>query len=303
MRVRRTLMFVNGYQQEKLKQAIHSNVDCVVLELEDLCPPHMKEAARAGAVDALKNLDFCGKERIVRINDPRTELGKADLKAVLPARPDAIRLPKSDTVEYVLSVDRQIAQAEAVYGFTPGSIELILVIETPLGVKNLYELACCSPRVTGLTLGAGDITSAMGVERDLTPGSTQLLYVKQKLIMASKLAGIQAHDTTVVSPNPNDPHLEQFIREDTQNDKIMGFTGRSVSMFSHIDIINEIYAPTLQEYELAKRLISGYQEAVKNGDAGDVWIDGHFVDNPVLTMSQRLIEYYEQIQRKNLQDK
>ena len=36
MRVRRTLMFVNGYQRDKLEQAIASNVDCVVLELEDL---------------------------------------------------------------------------------------------------------------------------------------------------------------------------------------------------------------------------------------------------------------------------
>lgn len=298
MRVRRTLMFVNGYQRDKLEQAIASNVDCVVLELEDLCPPHMKEAARAGAVDALTNLDFRGKERIVRINDPRTPLGKADLAAILPARPDALRLPKCDTVEYVLDVDRQIAQAEEKYGFEPGSIELILVIENPLGVKNMYDLACCCPRVTGLNLGAGDMTSAMGVERDLTPGSTQLLYVKQKMIMASKLAGIQAHDTTVASPDPNDPALEEFVREDTKNDKIMGFTGRSVSMFSHIDIINAIYAPTREEYELAKKLIDGYQAAVDNGETGDVWIDGHFVDNPVLTMSQRLIDYYEQIKAK-----
>lgn len=298
MRVRRTLMFVNGYQRERLQQAIKSNVDCIVLELEDLCPPHMKEAARAGAVDALYNVDFCGKERIVRINDPRTDLGKADLEAVLPAHPDALRLPKCDTVDYVLGVDRQISLAEERFGFEPGSIEIIIVIETPLGVKNLYDLACCCPRVTGITLGAGDMTSAMGVERDLSLGSVQLLYVKQKLIMASKLAGIQAHDTTVASPDPNDKTLDEFIRKDTMNDKMMGFTGRSVSMFSHVDIINDIYAPKKDEYKLAKKLIEGYRQAVERGETGDVWIDGHFVDNPVLSMSANLISYYEQIQEK-----
>lgn len=299
MRVRRTLMFVNGYDTNKLMRAIESNVDCIVLELEDLCPPHMKEAARNGAVNALRNIDFKGKERIVRINDPRTLLGKLDLEAILPEHPDALRLPKCDTVDYISYVDREISLAEKKYGFEENSIEIIIVIENPLGVKNLYDLACCSPRVTGITLGAGDLTSSMGVERDLTPGSLQLLYVKQKLIMASKLAGIQAHDTTVSSQDPNDPNLEEFIIKDTMNDKIMGFTGRSVSMFNHIDIINNIYAPTDEEFNLSKKLISGYREAIERGETGDVWIDGHFVDKPVIEMAEQKIKLYEAIHSRS----
>lgn len=296
MRLRRTLLWVNGNQPERLKDALKTDADCIVLELEDLVPPTQKDAARAGAVYALKNVDFGTKEKIVRINHPDSEWGRKDMEDIFPLIPNAIRLPKCETVDYVLRIDEKLSAVERDKGLARNTIELILMLETPLGILNCYEMAVCSKRVTGMGIGAGDLTSAMGIDRSLNADSVQLLYAKQKMVMAAKAAGIQVFDTTVITP-PG-VSMDHFIEEDTRKDKEMGFTGRSVSMFPHIKIINEVYAPKKEEYELAKRLVNGYHEALEAGQKADIFVEGHFLDAPVVAKARQVIDFYELLERR-----
>lgn len=296
MKLRRTLLWVNGNNFDKLEKALASNADAICIELEDLVTAPEKDEARNGAVKMLSEVDFRGKERIVRINHPSSEWGKKDIEAIFPLIPDAIRLPKSETVEYVLDIDRRLAEAEEKAGVPRDTIDLILVIETPLGIINAYQLASCCKRITGIGLGAGDLTSAMGVDRSLNPNSDQLLYAKQKLIMDAKAANVQVFDTTVIS-NDDGASLSEFIAKDTLRDKEMGFTGRSVSMLSHIDVINSVYSPTQEEYELAVRMVKGYEEQMAKG-ISEVFIDGHFVDPPIRDKAQQVIDLMHAIQER-----
>lgn len=298
MKLRRTLLWVNGNDTKKLDAAIDSNTDAIVLELEDMCPATDKLAARAGAVDALKNRDFKGKERGVRINSLDSPWGREDLAAILPCVPDFIRLPKCETVEYVIGMDAILTQYELTHGIRKNTIELILMLETPLGIINGYQMASCCERVTGMGVGAGDLTSSMGVDRDVTVGSLQLLYAKQKMLMDAKAAGVQVFDTTVVCLPDQMEELNEFIRKDTENIKNMGFTGRSVSMMPQIDIINRVFAPTEEEVRLAHRLIDGYQEAMDRGESY-IFVEGRFVDPPIVEKAQKVIELANQIIRRH----
>lgn len=294
MKLRRTLLWVNGNDKEKLKAAIDSNVDAIVLELEDLCPATEKLEARAGAVDALKNWDFRGKERGIRINSLDSEWGREDLEAIIPCVPDFIRLPKCETVEYVIGLDAILTQYELTHGLKKNTIELILMLETPLGILNGYRMATCCERVTGMGVGAGDLTSSMGVDRDVTVGSLQLLYAKQKMVMDAKAAGVQVFDTTVICLPEQLEELNEFIRKDTENIKVMGFTGRSVSMMPQIDIINDVFAPTEEEVRLARHIIDGYREAMEQG-VSEIFIEGRFVDPPIVEKAEKVLSLAEQI--------
>lgn len=294
MKLRRTLLWVNGNDTDKLKAAIESNADVIVLELEDMCPASDKIAAREGAVEALKNWDFKGKERGIRINSLDSPWGRQDLEAILPCVPDFIRLPKCETVDYVIGVDAILTQYELTHGLSQNTIELILMLETPLGIINGYQMAVCSKRVTGMGLGAGDLTSAMGVDRDVTVGSIQLLYAKQKMLMDAKAAGIQVFDTTVVCQQDQMEELNDFISRDTRNIKNMGFTGRSVSMLPHVELINQVFSPTEEEVRLAHSLINGYQKAMEDG-ISEIFIEGHFVDPPIVEKAQQVISLADQI--------
>ena len=288
IKLRRSLVWANGNNFDKIKAVIESDADAVVLDLEDLCPAPEKDAARAGAVKVFTEWDFKGKERIVRPNPLDTELGQKDIEALLPSVPDAIRLPKCETPEYVLTLDNRLSEFERRNGLPQNRIEIILMLETPLGIINGYQMASCCERVTGMGIGAGDLTNAMGVPRDLTPGSLQLLYAKQKMVMDAKAARVQVFDTTVICQPDKMDAMNAFIEEDTKVIKMMGFTGRSVSMLPHIDIVNRVFAPTHEEETLARKIVRGYEEGLAAG-LSEVFVDGNFVDPPIVENAEKVV--------------
>ena len=297
MKVRRTLVFANGYDFDKIRAVIDSDADAITLELEDLCPEPRKDEARDGAVKVLREWDFKGTDKIVRINSPETERGRRDLEAILPAHPDAIRLPKCETVEYVKSVDKYLTDFEKANGLPINSIELILVIESPLGIINCYEMASCAKRITGVGLGAYDLCCEMGIDRDLTAGSVQLLYAKQKMVMDAKAAGVDVFDTTVVCVPGEADKMNDFIRADTEAIRMMGFTGRSISMLPHVEIVNKVFEPTPEQITHASNVVSGWNEAMARGEK-EVYIDGKFIDPPIVGRAQRTLDLYQAIEHK-----
>lgn len=284
MRLRRSLVWVSGYDLEKLKKAIDSNVDAIVLDLEDGVTVNQKPEARACAYKALKEWDFKGKERVVRVNGLDTEFFQADLEQVLPAIPDAIRLPKCESVEYVLEMDRHLTELEKKYQVPEGSIELILMIETAKGIMKCYEMASCCKRVTAMGVGMEDLTASMGVARNYELGSQDLLYARQKLVLEAKAAGVQALDSGVLFSG--DP---EYMIQDTLKDKRDGFEGRSLSDLSHADIINQCFSPSKEEAEWAKKVISAYKKAAEEGRS-DVEVDGKFIDPPVVAKAEKIKE-------------
>lgn len=298
-RLRRTLLWTKGHKPEEVALALASNADCIVFECEDMVIPPEKEAALQGAAKAMREMDFRKKEKIIRPNDITTERGKRDLEVILPCKPDALRLPKCEDVKLLLELDAYMTEFEKKNKWEKNSIELILTLETPRGIRLAYELASCCDRITGMGVGAGDLTSAMGVDRDLTPGSLQLLYAKQKMIMDGKEAGVQLFDTTVLCKDMNSDSLDEFIAKDTADNKKMGITGRSVSMLRHVDIINGVYAPTEAEVTLARKIIAGYEEGVKAG-ISEIFVDGHFVDAPVIRKQEEVIEMDRMIRERRI---
>ena len=191
-------------------------------------------------------------------------------------------------------MDAILTQYELTHGIPRNTIELILMIETPLGLRNVYEMATCSKRVTGVGFGAGDFTCALGIDRDLTVGSTQLLYAKQRLAIEANAAGVQAFDTTIVCRPDQMDNMNEFIRKDTYDIKQMGFSGRSVSMMPQISIINQVFSPTEEDVAAAHRIIDGYQAGLAQGQS-EIWVDGAFLDPPVINKAQEIIALADKI--------
>ena len=292
MRVRRSLLWVNGYDMEKLHKGIESEVDSIVLDLEDGVIPANKEEARRKTYDALKHVDFKGKERVVRVNALDTAEFEKDLKEVLPGIPDAIRLPKCETAEYVKKMDQILTELEKENGAPEGSIELILMIETALGVMNCYEMATCSGRVTAVGIGMEDLTSSMQVTRRYELHSTDLLYARQKVILECKAAGVQVIDSGVLFSGDS-----EFYYQDCLNDKQDGFEGRSVSDFEHVPLVNMAFSPSEKEIDWASRVIGSYEKA-KQEARSEVFVDGKYVDPPVVEKAELIMRRYEKIRRK-----
>lgn len=133
--------------------------DAIIFDLEDAVSPDEKDAARILVKYAVTNVERCRSEIIVRVNAADTPLFAQDLEAIVPQRPDYIMLPKTASRQTVCGCDAAIGEIERRCGMEPGTIGLIALIETALGVENAFEIATASPRVRALFLGAEDLSA------------------------------------------------------------------------------------------------------------------------------------------------
>ncbi len=292
MKLRRTLLWVNGNDEEKIARAIASDVDCIGCELEDGLPAPQKDEARVITARALSEYDFRGKERAVRINHLDTPEAKKDLEAILPAVPDAIRLPKCESEEYVLRLDKILGDFEQANGLPENRIEIILMIETAKGALECEKLANCCRRITAMGIGMEDMTASLGLKRYYELGTNDLLYVRQKVVLAACAAGIQPIDSCVLFLGGLD-----YITKDTENIKRDGFVGRSVYDIGQVDAINAVFTPDAEEVDWARRVLDGYEAGKRSGIA-EIRVDGMYIDPPVLAKADRILEMKRMIEAR-----
>lgn len=65
--------------------------------------------------------------------------GVNDLEAVVRGGADVVRLPKTDTAQDVLDIEKEILRIEKACGREPGSTGLLAAIESPLGITAQWK--------------------------------------------------------------------------------------------------------------------------------------------------------------------
>jgi citrate lyase subunit beta/citryl-CoA lyase len=279
-RIRRTMMFMPGNKPKMLNHGATYGANCLILDLEDAIAVNQKDAARNLVAFALRELDFpC--EIAIRPNHISTPFGWDDLKVVVPAKPDIIRLPKVESPEEIKQVSDFIDQVEAKEGFAHGTIKLMAAIETVKGMRQAYHIATASSRMVGLAIGGEDYITDLQTQR--TDHGMELFYGRCQLISAAREAGIQAIDTVYSNIN----NLEGF-REEVTRIRDLGFDGKSVVHPSQIEIVNEVFTPTDDQIRHSLKVVDAAKEAADKG-IGVITVNGKMIDGPLITRAERVI--------------
>lgn len=271
--LRRSCLYIGGGSPAKILEARFCDADCVVYDLEDSVAAADKDAARMLIYRAVRYHRPPGKYVLIRVNGLCSPELQEDLEAAVRARPDAIRLPKVETVEEVQDIDRRITAIEETAGIPKGSIELWCNIESALGVANAREIAAASPRITALALGAEDYTASMGARR--SKSGWEIFYARMRVLEACRLAGISAQD--VVFSDIDD--LEG-LQKDVENACGLGFDGKTVIHPRQIEIVNQAFTPTPKEIRQAQRVLEALERGARE-HTGVVVLDGSMVDKPM----------------------
>jgi citrate lyase subunit beta/citryl-CoA lyase len=188
--MRRSRLYVPGSEPKYFINAALHGSDGVILDLEDSVHASEKDAARVLVRNALRAVDFLGCERMVRIN--QIPLGLEDLDEIVPESPDLILIPKVESPQQVIEVDRRIAEIKADYGITRPAW-LMPIVESALGIENAFSIVTASPHIVALTIGLEDYTADLGVMK--TPAGDESLYARQLVINAARAADVQAIDS------------------------------------------------------------------------------------------------------------
>jgi citrate lyase beta subunit len=270
MKLRRTLLFVPGTTPERIAKAAASAADAVILDLEDAVAGAEKAKAREWVVAALRRVDFGHRERIVRVNALASPDGAADLAAVVPLSPDALLLPKLQTLADLERADRAVAELEGQAGRPRGGIRFHLLIETVQGLLNVAALAGGSSRNASLFFGAGDYTRELGAR--LVPSRLTELTALGPILLAARQAGLDAIDTPYFTLK-DETGLEAHARFGAD----LGYDGKALIHPHQITVVNRVFTPSAEAVAEARRVLAAY-EAAEAAGTGALALDGQFID-------------------------
>lgn len=280
--LRRTLLYVPGNMPSMLQNIPIFQCDGVMIDLEDAVPLSEKDAARTLVRKFLEGYTERNKEVLVRINGLDTKWGINDLKAVLPALPDGIRLPKADTPEVVETLDTLMTEFEEELGLEIGRFKILPSIESAEGVINCIRTAKATKRLIGLAFGAEDYTASLEIER--TKEGEELFAARTRVVWACKAAGIQAIDTIFA-----DAGDMEGLRRETELIKRLGFSGKSLVNPRQIEVIHEVFAPKQEEVDYALQVVEAIGRAREMG-TGVISLGGKMVDAPVVKRAVRVLK-------------
>ena len=269
----RTSLYAGGSSPVKMIQAGFYNEDCLVYDLEDSVSAEEKDAARLLVYNILKYQRPRDKYIVVRVNGIYSKELAEDLEAVVRARPDAIRVPKVEYPEEVVSIDQKITEIETRAGLPQGEIKLWCNIESYQGVLNARAIAKASPRVAAMALGAEDFTASMNARR--TKPGWEIFYARNAVLLACREAGISAQDAVF-----SDINDQEGLERDLEMTRTLGFDGKTCVHPRQIDAVNACFTPSLKEVRYAQRVLAALEEAARN-HTGVCTLDGGMVDKPM----------------------
>lgn len=245
--------------------------DGMILDLEDAVAPDKKDEARFLVRNALRALDFCGSERMVRIN--QGDRGIEDLDYLIPHNVNLVLLPKCERPEQIHEVNQRIGQVKKKYK-THNPVWLMPIIENALGVINAYAVATAAENIVAIAIGLEDYTADLGTKR--TTEGRESFFARSMVVNAARAAGIQPIDSVFSDVADNEGLKQNVLRS-----KALGFDGMGCIHPRQIRIIHENFAPSAEETERAKKIVIAYHAALEQG-LGVVSLGTKMIDPPVV---------------------
>jgi citrate lyase subunit beta/citryl-CoA lyase len=290
-RPRRSCLSVPGSSPKMLTKAPTLPADEVFMDLEDSVAPLAKEEARGNVVQALKEGDWAGKTVVVRINGVYTKWCAHDVLEVVENAGqfiDCLMIPKVEKAADVSFVDNLLRMIEETTGLEK-RIGLEVQIETATGLRNLHDIAGASERTETLIFGPADMSASLGLPT-VTAGLPMPGYpgdhwhhVLSSILIAARHAGVQAID----GPYLLIKDLEGF-REMALRARALGYDGKWALHPGQVDVLNEVFTPTQEEFDKSEALLEAYKHATEVERVGAVMFGNEMIDEASRKMAEQL---------------
>ena len=297
-RILRTMLFVPANSWRMITTAATEGGDAVILDLEDACPIAEKETGRIFARDSIPMLKEKGMDVFVRVNSFDTGLTEKDIDYVVVAGLDGVMLPKTESKGDILRLDRLLKVEEEKKGLALNSVVILPLLESPKGISTVSEIISGSQRVIGVSFGAGDYSREIGAGMGVTSLSPEEYFLmashpRSCIALAARAAGIFAIDAPFFGLVID---LDGLFRE-ARKVKLMGFTGKLLVHPRHVDSVNQVFSPSKEEIDFARRVIKAYEEAKAEG-LGATSLGGRMIDYGSYRRALNLISISEKISER-----
>lgn len=282
----RSALFVPAQRAEFLHKADDRGADALILDLEDAVAESGKSAARSNAADWLADRRRGdGAWAMARINTSQVEELESDLAAVVHDSLLAVLVPKITQPDDVRLVADLLSWHEGRQGVRRGQTLIWPIIETAAAVRRADEIACASDRIEfmgGGTSRDGDLARSVGFE--WTPEGLETLVIRSQTLVAARAAGVQHPMTGLVSGLADIAEVRTFAQSSRQ----LGYTGMMVIHPDQVATVNEVFTPTLERLDDARRVIRALDHAATEG-IGAVEHDGRMIDGAMAQTAMKVL--------------
>ena len=278
-RMRRSRLYLPGNETRFMINAGLHKPDAVILDLEDSVHPSEKDAARILVRNALRQIDFFGAERMVRIN--QGELAFLDLESIVPNNVHVVLIPKCETGDQVRAIDEKIQTIRKERG-VENDVYLMPIVESGLGAINAYDIASASPNNVALAIGLEDYTADIGTRR--TAEGRESFWARSAVVNAARGTGLQPIDTVF-----SDVSDTEGLRKSVLEAKSLGFDGKGCIHPRQIKVIHDAFAPEEAEVERARKIVLAFEEAEKKS-LGVVSLGSKMIDPPVVKRALHTVD-------------
>ncbi|NVJ99705.1 MAG: CoA ester lyase [Alphaproteobacteria bacterium] len=276
------MLFMPASNERALEKAKSLPADGLIFDLEDAVAPDAKDEARRQAAAAVASGDYGTRDLVVRINGLDTPWWRDDLKAVVPAHPFAVLIPKVETPDQITRVEEEMS-----WHTTQGDMEIWAMIETPRGFLNAGEIAGASDRLTTWVVGTNDLV------KDLRGKHTR---DRQPVITALGLALLhaRANGLTILDGVYSDFRDATGFEFECEQAKALGFDGKTLIHPGQVETANTVFAPDEEELLHARRMIDAFSQAKAEGK-GVAVLDGRMIEELHLDEARRIVAMAEAI--------
>ncbi len=274
MQLTRSVLYLPATNPRAIEKARDLNADAVILDLEDAVAPDAKAGARQAAVAALTAGGF-GPRVGVRINGLDTPWGADDLAALNGLKPAFVVAPKIESPEAVRDVAARL----------PTGVALWIMVETPLSVLRLDQIAGAGTPLAALMLGINDLGERMNLV--LGPDREPI-----KPWLAAVAAAARGHGLLAIDGVVNATDDADRLAAECRQGRAFGFDGKSLIHPAQIDAANAAYSPSPDEVARAHEVVAAFAAADAQGK-GAIRVGYRMVERLHLDAAHRLLARHE----------
>jgi citrate lyase subunit beta/citryl-CoA lyase len=299
----RTLLFIPGNNKRFLEKSKFLYPDILCFDLEDSVPISEKTIARDMIIESLSSpnkaenpidinnnnnaANYKNKELpqiFVRINSFESGLYEQDLEYVICERLAGIVIPKVNSASELEKITEIIANLEKKRNIQK-TLRLIPSIESSQGVVNSYDIAKFNERVCSLMFGVFDYLYDMKL--DYENEGLEYSYARAKIPVDARAAGIPALDSIWQKVDDLDG-----LQRDAKIAKRLGYAGKSIIHPKHIEPVHNVFVPSQNEIEWAKKVVSRLNQIQEKGDKrGAFKIDGRMIDAVHFKQAKLILDF------------
>ena len=277
-RPRRSMLFIPAYNESNVKRSRVVLADAVIFDLEAILQEQKETARKMIKKEFKEDANFGDSEKIVKVNRlDSTDIDK-DLELVSKIDIDGILFSSIESAKDVIEAEQLIQAINS-------ELELMIMIDTPLGVLNIQEICAATTNLKCIIIGTNNLAHKLQINIKHSPKA--MFHYMSQICLAARAFG------KIVIDGPHFDVADEFSCEASAKDAFyLGCDGKAVLHPIQLEYVNDIFTPKKEEVQTAKDMISAYNEGLKEGKEV-IKFGCDLVDKSRINWAQRTITLYD----------